>query len=287
MKAIRKSVVAATGMALALSLAACGGGSGGAGGGKLAGSGGGKSDNGADKALKAADPAATLKAAAAKGAKQNTYRMKGTRRNEGSDYTTQSAVQVKPDASDGKDVGPKTADTPDGVSHVIKVDDKMYINSARVPGKKWWTLDLKGAKGRDASEPFVLMTSALATAKDVRNAGVETVGGRRAARFEGTVVRSELAAYKGDAMNEKDRDLYAKDVKEEGLDKITISVWVDKDGVIAKTEESGKGSKGEYRRTDEYSDFGADLKIQPPPAADTASEKEAMEAAMKQPDNKL
>ncbi|WP_424891281.1 hypothetical protein [Streptomyces sp. XH2] len=281
MKAIRKSVVAATGIALALSLAACGGGGGDAGGDKAAGSSSGKSDNGADKALGAADPAAMLKKAAAKGAEQNTYRMKGVRKDDKGDFTTENAVQVKPDASDGKDVGPKTADTPDGISHVIKVGDKMYLNGEKVPGKKWWTLNLEGAKGRDASEPFVQLTTALATAKDVRNAGVETVGGRRAAHFEGTVVRSELAAYKGDAMKEKDRDDYAKDLKEEGLEKVTIGVWVDKDGVIAKTEESGKGSKGEYHRADEYSDFGADLKIQAPPAAETATEKEVIEYEMK------
>ncbi|PSJ25875.1 hypothetical protein B7P34_25800 [Streptosporangium nondiastaticum] len=283
MKAIRKSVVAATGMALALSLAACGGGSGGADGGKPAGSGGGKSDNGADKALKAADPAATLKAAAAKGAKQNTFRTKGTRKDQDGEYVSEGAFQVKPDASEMKDVGPKTAETPDGVSHMITINDKMYFNGEKVPGKKWWTFSIEGAdKSKDpSSELFVRLTSALATSKDVKNTGVETVGGRRAARFQGTVVASELAAYKGDAMQEKDRDFTVKQWKQEGVEKAVLTVWVDKDGVVAKTEESGKGSKGEYRRTDEYRDWGADLGIKPPPAAETATEKEVLEAEMK------
>ncbi|MGK5546908.1 hypothetical protein ACSNOH_19575 [Streptomyces sp. URMC 127] len=277
MKAIRKSVVAATGIALALSLAACGGG----------GAGRQKDDAGADTALKTADPVTALKAAVAKGAEQNTYRTKGMRKNHEGEFTTEGAYQVKPDASDGKDVGPKTADAPDGVSHVIYVDDKMYVNTAKIPGKKWWTLDMKGAEDPDASEPFVLTASALATAEDVRNTGVETVGGRRAAHYEGTVVLSRLAAYKGDAMKEKDRDFYVKTRKDEGLEKVAVGVWADKDGVIVKTEESGKGSKGEYRRADEYSDYGADLKIQPPPAADTATEKEALEVAKDLPGNKL
>ncbi|CAM5396291.1 hypothetical protein [Streptomyces abikoensis] len=282
MKAIRKSVVAATGIALALSLAACGGGSG-DGDGKPAGAAAGKSGSGADKALKAADPVTTLKAAAAKGAKQNTFRTKGTRKDQDGEYVTEGAFQVKPDASDVKDVGPKTAESPDGVSRMIAMNDKMYFNGEKVPGKKWWTFSVEGAdKSKDpATELFVRLTSALATSKDVKNAGVETVGGRRAARFQGTVVASELAAYKGDAMQEKDRDFMVKQWKQEGVEKTVLTVWVDADGVVAKTEESGKGSKGEYRRTDEYRDWGADVGIKPPPAAETATEKEVLEAEMK------
>ncbi|GGX81567.1 hypothetical protein GCM10010324_28890 [Streptomyces hiroshimensis] len=276
--------MAATGIALALSLAACGG----TGGGKdePAGSGG-KSDSGADKALKAAEPAGTLKAAAAKGARQNTFRTKGTRKDKDGEYVTEGAFQVKPDASEMKDVGPKTAESPDGVSHMITVNDKMYFNGEKVPGKKWWTFSVEGAdKSKDpSSELFVRLTSALATSKDVKNTGVETVGGRRAARFQGTVVVSELAAYKGDAIQDKDRDFVVKGYKDDGVEKVDLVVWVDKDGVVAKTEESGKGSKGEFegdfRRTDEYFDWGADLGIKPPPAAETATEKEVLEAEMK------
>ncbi|MEH6377127.1 hypothetical protein V7793_22740 [Streptomyces sp. KLMMK] len=281
MKAIRKSVVAATGVALALSLAACGG----DGGGKdePAGSGSGKSGNGADKALKAAEPAGTLKAAAAKGARENTYRTKGTRKDEGGEYVTEGAFQAKPHASVMKDVGPKTAEYPDGVNHVITVNDKMYFNGEKVPGKKWWTFSVEGAdRSKDpSSELFVRMTSALATSKDVKNTGVETVGGRRAARFQGTVVVSELAAYKGDAITDKDRDFVVNGYKNDGVQQVGLVVWVDGDGVVAKTEESGKGSKGEFRRTDEYRDWGADLGIKPPPAAETATEKEVLENEMK------
>ncbi|MET9413930.1 hypothetical protein ABZY03_07010 [Streptomyces klenkii] len=272
MKAIRKSVMAATGIALALSLAACGGG------------GGQKPDeDGADKALKAADPVTALKAAAAKGAEQNTFRTKGTRKDKDGEYVTEGAFQVKPPASEMKDVGPKTPELPDGVSHMITVGDKMYFNGEKVPGKKWWTFSVEGAdKSKDPStELFVRLTSALATSKDVKNTGVETVGGRRAARFQGTVVVSELAAYKGDAMQDKDRDFTVKQWKQEGVEKAVLTVWVGQDGAVAKTEESGKGSEGEYRRADEYRDWGADPGIKPPPAAETATEKEVMEAEMK------
>ncbi|QLE74075.1 hypothetical protein FGW37_23030 [Streptomyces rectiverticillatus] len=281
MKAIRKSVVAATGVALALSLAACGGGSGGKD--EPAGSGSGKSDSGADKALKAAEPAGTLKAAAAKGARENTYRTKGKRKDTDGEYVTEGAFQAKPHASVMKDVGPKTAETPDGLNHVITVNDKMYFNGEKVPGKKWWTFSVEGAdKSKDpSSELFVRMTSALATSKNVKNTGVETVGGRRAARFQGTVVVSELAAYKGDAITDKDRSFVVNGYKNDGVQQVDLVVWVDGDGVVAKTEESGKGSKGEFRRTDEYFDWGADLGIKPPPAAETATEKEVLETEMK------
>ncbi|MFE0045348.1 hypothetical protein [Streptomyces albireticuli] len=282
MKAIRKTVVAATGVALALSLAACGGGDGGdTSDGSGAGDSAGRKGDGADKALKSADPVTALKAAAAKGARQNTYRAKGTLKDEQGDSVTEGAFQVKPHASDMKETGPKTAEAPDGVTHVIAVGDKMYLNSPMVPGKKWWAFGVGGAKDTDPSEPFVRMATTLTTAKDLRHAGVETVGGRRVAHYQGTVVVSEFAAYKGDAMKENDRDFTVNAWKEKGLEKVALDVWVDKDGVIAKTREAGKGSKGEYAAADEYSDFGADLKIQPPPAAETATEKEAMEAQAK------
>ncbi|ARZ67760.1 hypothetical protein SMD11_2108 [Streptomyces albireticuli] len=282
MKAIRKTVVAATGVALALSLAACGGGdSGDTSDGSAAGKSAAEKNDGADKALKAADPVTALKAAAAKGARQNTYRAKGKLKDERGDSVTEGAFQVKPHASEMKETGPKTAEAPDGVTRVIAVGDKMYFDSPMVPGKKWWTFGVGGAKDTDPSEPFVRMASALSTAKDLKNAGVETVGGRRVAHYQGTVVVSELAGYKGDAMKENDRDFTAKGWKGDGLEKVTLDVWVDGDGVIAKTQEAGKRSKGDYLKADEYSDFGADLKIQPPPAAETATEKEAMEAQMK------
>lgn len=278
MKAIRKTVVAATGIALALSLAACGGsGDGGTSDGSGAAEGSGRKDDGADKALAAADPVAALKAAAAKGARHNTYRAKGKVKDERGDSVTEGSFQVKPHASEMKDVGAKTAEAPDGVTHVISVGDKMYFNSPMVPGKKWWTFAAGGAKDTDPSEPFVRMAGALTTAKDLKLAGVETVGGRRTAHYRGTVVVAELAAYKGDAMKENDRDFTAKGWKGDGMAKVALDIWVDKDGVIAKTQEAGKRAKGDYLRSDEYVDFGATLNIQPPPAAETATEQEAME----------
>ncbi|MBB5116852.1 hypothetical protein AF335_23780 [Streptomyces eurocidicus] len=281
MKAIRKTVVAVTGVALALSLAACGGGDGGTSDGSGAAKGSGRKDDGADKALTAADPVAALKSAAAKGARHNTYRAKGKVKDERGDSVTEGAFQVKPRASDMKDTGRKTAEAPDGVTHVISVGDKMYFNSPMVPGKKWWTFGVGGAKDTDPSEPFVRMAGALTTAKDLKLAGVETVGGRRTAHYRGTVVVAELAAYKGDAMKENDRDFTAKGWKDDGMEKVALDVWVDGEGVIARTQEAGKRTKGDYLRNDEYSDFGAALKIQPPPAAETATEQEALEAQMK------
>ncbi|MGK5729282.1 hypothetical protein [Streptomyces sp. URMC 124] len=273
MKAIRKSVVAVTGVALALSLAACGGG---------ASAGRDKGGSGADEALKAADPVGTLKAAAARGAQQNTYRTKGTRKGASGAYVTEGAHQVKPEASESKDVGPKTAELPDGVSRLIAVNDKMYFNGEKVPGKKWWTFGGEGVDKSDdpSSELFVRKTSALATSKNVKNTGVETVGGRRTARFQGTVVVSDLAAYKGDAIRDKDRDFEVRHYKDDGVRQFDLVVWVDGEGVVAKIEESGKGSEGEFRRTDEYFDWGAKLDIKPPPAGETATEKEVFEAEL-------
>ncbi|GHF54718.1 hypothetical protein GCM10010218_39990 [Streptomyces mashuensis] len=286
MKAIRKTALAATGLVLALGLTACGGGDG-----KASGSGSGNSsskggerkavDDSADKALKAADPVTALKAAAVKGAQQNTYRTKGKRKTKDGEFTSEGVFQVKPHAADMKDFGARTEDTPDGVNHIISVNGVMYGNTVAVPGKKWWSFELGKDKEKEVSEPFVRMSAALSTTRDVKNTGVETVGGRRAAHFQGTVVVSELSAYKGDAMKETDRDFYAKDLKTEGLEQIRLDVWVDKDGLVLKTEESGRSNKGEYRTSEEYSGFGEPVSVQAPPAADTAGLKESMEALAK------
>ncbi|MFI9202999.1 hypothetical protein [Streptomyces sp. NPDC053048] len=282
MKAIPKSVTAVTGIALALALAACGTGEE-----KTSGTGGDRGterregENSADKALKAADPLTTLKAAVVKGAQQNTYRTKGKRKSADGEFTSEGVYQVKPDAAEMKDFGPKTEDTPDGLSHIIKINDTMYGNTAAIPGKKWWTFDLGGAKAKEQAEPFVLMAAALATTGDLKSTGVETAGGRRAAHYQGTVVVSELSAYKGDAMKDKDRDAYVNRLKDQGLERITLGVWVDGNGLVARTEEKGKGSKGDYSTTDDYSGFGEPVTIKAPPASETAGKQESMEALAK------
>ncbi|MDX3383750.1 hypothetical protein PV682_20120 [Streptomyces niveiscabiei] len=130
---------------------------------------------------------------------------------------------------------------------------------AKAAGGKQWVryayADLERfAGGAGAVLPDQLRNTApsravklLAASGDVREVGRETVRGRRATHYSGSV------------------DSDASSVTTERVD-----VWVDERNLLVKKVETGVASGGPYSQTAYYGDYGAKVTAERPPAKDTA-----------------
>ncbi|MFC5721221.1 hypothetical protein ACFP1Z_13705 [Streptomyces gamaensis] len=263
--AIRTAVMAATGAALALALTACGGGSG-------------------DDAKKdgAGDAQSALKETARKTAQQNAYRTERVRTDNKGEVRAAYAFQRKPELAQRRTSGPAAGTT----DEAITTQDALYSRNQSLPEGKWLRTDARpqgdgkpadGERQNTAQGDLPVLLGVLATAKDVAKTGDEKVGGQSAAHYRGSVVLNELAQYQGDALQEQPRDLYVKQRDEAGLEKVGIDVWIGEDGLAVKSQETGTGSKGEVRLTEEYSGYGADPKIQVPAAGDVLTSEQYLQ----------
>ncbi|MGW1074668.1 hypothetical protein [Streptomyces sp. NPDC002537] len=271
--------MAATGAALVLSLAACGGG------GQGSGSDGGKNKDGAKGNVAKADtrdPRTVLKAAALKTAQQNSYLTKNTTRTEKGEIRAEVSFSRKPELQRKKLWGPPNENPKlDSFNDMISDDKAIYTKNAGLAGGKWLKSDSKPEDGQEkrAEGYLPLLLGALATAKDLTKVGDETVGGRATSHVKGSVVISELAQYKGDAVEGWLRDLYVKG--KEGVDKADIDLWIGADDLVVKAQEHGKGTK-EHTTTEEYSDYGADPRITVPSGDDVITFDEFLRDAANQ-----
>ncbi|MFI9236980.1 hypothetical protein [Streptomyces sp. NPDC053079] len=282
MKAIRKSVMAATSAALVMSLAACGGHDT-----KASAVDGSSAGPGSAAARERADAPAVLKAAMEKMARQNSYRTVETgKTGDEPESRAEMAFQNEPEASEVK-----TAET-----HMVSVGGASYLATKDVPGKSWFVMEEPGSgakkpaaspstppkenAGRRVGGSVKKWVGALLTAsKDLKRIGGETVGGRATDHYRGTVVLADLKNYEGPAMTKDCRDLYLLQTGKAGIEKAEIDVWIDKDGFIAKEEEKGRTAKGDQRITEEFSDYGADPKIKAPDPKDVATWSEYVAAS--------
>ncbi|WP_171171294.1 hypothetical protein [Streptomyces sp. I05A-00742] len=263
MKAIRKYVIAATGTALALSLTACGGG---------------------EKDTR--DPQTVLKAAAQKTAEANSYRTKRRVTDKDGTERGEYAFSRKPDLAERKTWRPETKNGKKGrdrFDHTLSEGRTLYSREAGIADGRWVSMSLQ-EKGEAPPKPGDIQKTAegslpnllgvLRTSKDVRKVGRETVGDHEATHFKGTVVLADLSADKGGTMRDWLRELYVRKHREAGLEKVEIDLWIGEGDLPVKSEEYGKGSKGETRVTEEYTDFGADLGIRIPKGKETITQDE-------------
>lgn len=266
MKAFKRGAVAtAASAALLLGLAACGGDDG---------------DGG--------DPAAELRAAAEKTAKEDSFRMKGSEKGgPDGEVTSDGAVSGKPYAFDMKLKGEPDEDSPTGEMHLLGNGDTTWIGGgAPVGGKNWIRIEKGDAEQagdlgptQDDIDVLALPIDVLRTAEKIEKVGEEEVGGAGTTHYKGTLVTAELAKYKGEALTAKERDDYLEDVKDRGLKEFTVEVWIREDGLLAKTREAGKGKKGDVEAVVEFSDYGTKVTIDEPPADDVMDFSDLMKDA--------
>ncbi|WP_369195962.1 hypothetical protein [Streptomyces djakartensis] len=98
----------------------------------------------------------------------------------------------------------------------------------------------------------------LLASGDVRKVGRETVRGRSATHWSGTVTAADVT----------DAGL-RKQLAEAGVTSETLDVWVDERDLLVKKVEKARTATGVTTQTAHYADYGVPVRAQRPPLADT------------------
>ncbi|MFI7411068.1 hypothetical protein ACIBU0_20645 [Streptomyces sp. NPDC049627] len=132
----------------------------------------------------------------------------------------------------------------------------------KTDGKHWikYAYDdlehLAGSSGADLADQMRgtaphTSVKLLLSSTDVRKVGEETVSGKRASHYSGTVYG-------------------------EGAPEQTVDIWVDDRDLLIKKVEKGRTATGPLTQTAYYSDYGVRAEVRKPPAGDTADLKELL-----------
>ncbi|MGW7195478.1 hypothetical protein [Streptomyces chryseus] len=248
----------------------------------------GRKTAGSDKAAKKSpgaqeDGTAAVRSAYDRTAEARTARMKLTTRTSAQGRSVSAQGQGVIDLAEGDSEMTLTAGGQKIEQRVV--DGIVYQKppkeqQAKVPGKKpWIKIDLKKAAQRGGSSPQVNDPAESAgfakgvTDKDVRKIGTEQVGGTGTTRYRVTIDVDKLAGT-GDRAK-------ADQLKKQLGPTLPMDVWLDDDGRIRRQQmdlrvkapdgaASGGPQQAEVRTVIEYSDFGAELDVEPPAAGQTA-----------------
>ncbi|MFD5476052.1 hypothetical protein [Streptomyces hawaiiensis] len=105
----------------------------------------------------------------------------------------------------------------------------------------------------------------LLSSGDVRKVGEETVRGRTATHWSGTVAAADVT----------DADL-RKQLTEAGVTTETVDIWVDKRNLLVKKVEKARMTTGLMTQTAHYADYGVAVRAERPPRSDTGDFEDLM-----------
>ncbi|MFD5833152.1 hypothetical protein ACFWHV_06220 [Streptomyces collinus] len=105
----------------------------------------------------------------------------------------------------------------------------------------------------------------LLSSGDVRKVGEETVRGRSATHWSGTVAAADVA----DAA-------LRKQLTEAGVTTETVDIWIDKRNLLVKKVEKARMTTGLMTQTAHYADYGVRVRAERPPASDTGDFEDLM-----------
>ncbi|MFE2045034.1 hypothetical protein ACFXAZ_29805 [Streptomyces sp. NPDC059477] len=149
--------------------------------------------------------------------------------------------------------------------------------AARAGGKHWvrypWgDLDeLGGVSGSYVSEQLRSATpdqsvTFLLAADEVSEVGAERVRGVDTTHYSATSQVSDLA----------DTELRER-LARAGVATQSVDIWVDERDLVVKKVEKGEAAAGELTQTAYYDDYGTEVSVEKPPAADTQGFQELLE----------
>ncbi|MFC8140351.1 hypothetical protein ACFUKV_01070 [Streptomyces paradoxus] len=105
----------------------------------------------------------------------------------------------------------------------------------------------------------------LLSSGDVRKVGEETVRGKTATHWSGTVAAADVA----------DAGL-RKQLTEAGVTTETVDIWIDKRNLLVKKVEKARMTTGLMTQTAHYADYGVQVRAERPPASDTGDFEDLM-----------
>lgn len=105
----------------------------------------------------------------------------------------------------------------------------------------------------------------LLSSGDVRKVGEETVRGRSATHWSGTVAAAGVADAK-----------VRKQLTEAGVTTETVDIWIDKRNLLVKKVEKARMTTGLMTQTAHYADYGVAVRAERPPESDTGDFEDLM-----------
>ncbi|MEU1847857.1 hypothetical protein ABZ499_00910 [Streptomyces sp. NPDC019990] len=105
----------------------------------------------------------------------------------------------------------------------------------------------------------------LLASDDVRKVGEETVRGRTATHYSGTVATAEVTD-----------PALKKRLSEAGVTTETVDIWIDQRNLLVKKVEKARMTTGRMSQTVHYGDYGVRVRADRPPLSDTADFDELM-----------
>ncbi|MFB7744986.1 hypothetical protein [Streptomyces sp. NPDC056132] len=250
-----------------MSLTACGGGDDKKGGGSAK-AGGSASES--PKSVDRKDAKAVLASSAKKTSEVTAFKIVLTTKDNEGDTRAEQSWRKKPQPLTTVKSISNAPGKPGKESYSIVTGGVVYTKTDQVPasGKSWFKIETKAGTDPNRIEGFVSdRLAALNATPSTQWVGAETVNGRPADHYRATIVMADLAKYEGPAMSKAARDGYVRDAKEAGRKQVVLDMWVGKDDLPLKSQEAGKGKKGDEVVTEEYSNYGAGPKDEAPPAS--------------------
>jgi hypothetical protein len=160
----------------------------------------------------------------------------------------------------------------EGSMEIRMVDGVMYMNMGSLlgsragsvlGGKDWVSIDLKDlGAGQSSTQNPADMLQSLRGAGDVREVGTDDIDGTATTKYH-----AEISLQKAiDKMPAKYRDLAEQGMKALG-GSFPVDVWIDHDGLPRRFEISiDVSGTGSVKERIDFSDYGADVSIEAPPA---------------------
>ncbi|MEV7677982.1 hypothetical protein AB0O64_05380 [Streptomyces sp. NPDC088341] len=155
---------------------------------------------------------------------------------------------------------------------VKMVDGAYYYEvdpqpSGPLQGKHWMRIDVSAVMGESGADSIADNADPTAglryigAAKDVENLGEETIRGKKATHYRGSVGTEQVNA---SDLTAQERKAAIESLKASG-GKMTVDIWVDGKDLPVRMKQSGGG----VATTMDFLKFGAIKPITAPPAADT------------------
>jgi hypothetical protein len=151
--------------------------------------------------------------------------------------------------------------------------------SGPLKGKHWMRIDVSAVVGDSTADAIADNADPTAglryigASKNVKDLGEETIRGKKATHYRGTVGAAQINASK---LPDKEKRAAIKSLASTG--KMVLDIWVDGDDLPVRMEQHGGGMDV----TMDYLKFGATKPVTAPPASDTGDLTEQVEKVREQ-----
>ncbi|MCQ6555175.1 hypothetical protein NPS70_18555 [Streptomyces sp. C10-9-1] len=178
-----------------------------------------------------------------------------------------------------------------GEARMIMQDGVMYLDmgadaAAGMDGKRWMKLDMAALAEQSGDKDLqkqltggldnlnqdpAAQLAILLDSPNLKHVGSEKIGDVDTEHYEGSLTVAEMLEANSslDVLTPEQREELLGSVEQSGIENYDIEVWVDGDGYPARMNMGMDTPEGVIAMTAEYSDYGAEIAVETPPADQT------------------